>query len=108
MLSRNRQSVEVLSNKKNVFNVMDENVTDATSQISVYHKYVSTPINNTTQSLKHAIINGNHKKGQCWINSLSDFYENTQMNNKKRNPPTKEKVIEIIGRKDVLKIGQSI
>ena len=62
------QSMDVLSKKKTAFNVMDQNATDATSQISIYHKYVSTPINNTTQSLKHAITNGNHKKGQCWIN----------------------------------------
>ena len=102
------QSMEVLSKKKNSFNVLDENLTDATSQISIYHRYISTPMNNTTRSLKHAIINGNHKKGQCWINSLFDFYENTLMSKKKRNPLTREKMIEIIGRKDMLKNGATI
>ena len=84
------QSVEVLSKKKNVFNVMEENLTAATGQISIYHKYISTPMNNTTQSLKHAIIDRNHKKDQCWINSLSDIYENPLMSNKKRNPLIKK------------------
>ena len=39
---------------------------------------------------------------------MSDFYENTLMSNKKRNPLTKEKIMEIIGRKDILKNGATI
>ena len=62
---RAHEQYYIRASTKNEFNVMDENLTDATSQISIYHKYISTPMNNTTQSLKHAIINGNHKKGHA-------------------------------------------
>ena len=101
------QQVEVVNKKGEKFNIMDESLTDI-SHISIYHRYVSTPVNHNLYNLREAISNNEHVDNQCWINALSDFYKDSLMNDKRRDRLTRERIIEIIGRNDFYSNGATI
>ena len=101
------KSVELVNKKGEKFNVMTENLRDATN-ISLYHRYINTPINIEASTIKMAIEKGNHIKNACWANALYDFYGNTIMSEKTRKRLTIERMIEITGRQDFYENGLSI
>ena len=101
------KSVELVNKKGEKFNVMTENLRDATN-ISLYHRYINTPINMEASTIKMAIEKGNHIKNACWANALYDFYGNTIMSEKTRKRLTVERIIEITGRQDFYENGLSI
>ena len=59
-------------------------------------------------TIRKAIKQGNYIKNECWINSLTDFYSDTIMNERTRNRLTRDKIIEIIGRNDFKEVGATI
>ena len=101
------KSVELVNKKGEKFNVMTENLRDATN-ISLYHRYINTPIKMEAPTIKTAIEKGNYIKNACWANALHEFYGNTIMSEKTRKRLTIERVIEITGRKDFYENGLSI
>ena len=100
-------SVEFVNSKGEKLDILRENLTDATN-ISIYHRYINTPIYMEASTIHKAIQNGNHIENECWINALTDFYKDTLMSEKNRNRLTREKVIEIIGRDNFHEKGASI
>ena len=86
---------------------MTENLT-RTVNVSIYHRYIHTPITTNAETVKEAINKGHYIENECWINLLTDFYADTVMNERTRNRLTRDKVIEIIGRTDFSQKGASI
>eukprot|EP00438_Fugacium_kawagutii_P000596 Skav236168 [mRNA] locus=scaffold298:273670:276849:+ [translate_table: standard] len=86
---------------------MTENLTNAVN-VSIYNKYIHTPITTNAQTVRDAISKGHYIDNECWINLLTDFYADTIMNERTRKRLTREKVIEIIGRNDFHEKGASI
>ena len=77
------------------YNIITENLRDAVN-VSIYHRYVHTPIAQNADTLKEAISKGHYIDNECWINLLTDYYADTIMNERTRKRLTREKVIEII------------
>ena len=102
------QQVEKISKSGEKFDILKENLTDGLQQVSMYHRYIYTDLNSNLTTLRQAIENSTHVENQCWINSLSDFYQDTLMDYGKRNQLTREKIIEIIGRSDFYSNGASV
>ena len=86
------------------YNIVTENLRDAVN-VSIYHRYVHTPIAQNADTLKEAISKGHYIDNECWINLLTDYYADTIMNERTRKRLTREKVIEIIGRDDFSEKG---
>ena len=101
------QQVETINKNGEKFNIMDESLTDI-SHISIYHRYVSTPVNHNLYNLREAISNNEHVDNQCWVSALSDFCKYSLMNDKIRDRLTRERVIEIIGRNEFYSNGAAI
>ena len=100
-------SVEMMNKSGEKFDILTENLRDA-SNVSIYHKYIHTPIKMSEDTIQKAIKHGNYIKNECWINSLIDFYSDTIMNERTRNRLTRDKIIEIIGRDDFKEVGATI
>ena len=99
--------VELVNKAGEKFNIMTENLTNSVN-VSIYHRYIHTPITTSAQTIKQAISKGHYIDNECWINLLTDFYADTIMNERTRNRLTREKVIEIVGRSDFSEKGASI
>ena len=65
------------------FNPKRENLRDATN-VSMYHNYMQTPLNPEYETLKEAIKEEHYQENMCWISTLTDYYKNTLMVDKKR------------------------
>ena len=100
-------SVELVNSKGEKFNILNKNLIDATN-ISIYHRYITTPIYMEASTIHKAIQNGNHIENEYWINVLTNFYKDTLIREKNRNRLTREKKIEIIGRDNFHEKGASI
>ena len=100
-------TVELVNKAGEKFNIMTENLTNAVN-VSIYRRYVHTPVATSAQTVREAIEKGHHIDNECWINVLSDFYADTIMNERTRNRLTREKVIETIGRDGFSQKGASI
>ena len=74
-------SVEEMNKNGKKFNILTENLRDATNA-SIYHKYLHTRIKMSEDIIQKAIKKGNYIENECWINSLTDFYSDTIMNEK--------------------------
>ena len=100
-------SVKGMNKNGEKFNILTENLKDATN-VSIFHKYIHTPIKMSEGAIQQAIKKGNYTENECWINSLTGFYSDTIMNEKNRNRLTRDKIIEIIGRGNFSKTGATI
>ena len=101
------KSVELVNEKGEKFDIMNENLTDAVN-VSIYHDYIHTPVRMEAETIKQAIKKGNYINNLCWVNALNDFYGDTLMSEKTRKRLTKERIIEIIGKSDFIEKGASI
>ena len=101
------KSVELVNKNGKKFDILTENLTDAVN-ISIYHKYIHTPMSLEASTLKKAIQKGHYIKNLCWVNALMDFYGNSLMSEKTRKRLTTERIIDIIGKKQFDKYGASI
>lgn len=101
------KSVELVNKNGKKFDILIEDLIVAVN-ISIYHKYIHTPMTLEASTIKKAIHKGHYIKNLCWINALMDFYKDTIMSEKSRKKLTTEKIIDIIGRKYFYKYGASI
>ena len=62
---------------------VDENLTD-TSHVSMFHRYIQTPLNPEYETLKEAIKVNHYQENQCWLNTITDYYKDTLMGEKRR------------------------
>ena len=99
--------VELENEDGEKYNIITENLRDAVN-VSIYHRYVHTPIIQNADTLREAISKGNYIDNECWIDLLTDYYADTLMSEKTRKRLTRDKVIEIIGRDDFSERGASI
>ena len=104
------KSVEMVNDKGEKYNIMDDNLTNADENVSIYHNYIHTPLSLDADTIHKAINKGHYIKNQCWVNCLMDFYSDTLMSDKKRakNKLTVERISEIIGRDNFAENGASI
>ena len=69
--------------------------------ISIYNRYVETEINTDYMTVKEAIAKENYRENECWINALTDHYEETLMRQKRgslaKPALTRERVLEMLG-----------
>lgn len=100
-------AVELVNKDGENFDILTGNLT-ISSHVSIYQRYIHTPITTSAQTIKEAIHKGHYIDNECWINLLTDVYSDTKMNERTRNRLTREKVIEIIGRNDFHFKGASI
>lgn len=80
------------------FLLVDENLTDA-SHVSMFHRYIQTPLNPEYEALKEAIKVNHYQESQCWLNTITDYYKDTLMGEKRRgkNRLTRKSILHLIG-----------
>ena len=81
------------------FKPQDEELTN-TENVSMYHRYIQTPLDPQYETFKEAIKVDHYVKNECWFNTLTDYYKDTLMGDKKRekNKLTKEAILKIINK----------
>ena len=97
------ESAERIDDDGRDYNVMEDDLTDACHNVSVYHKYVETEVDATYLTLKEAIQKKNYIENQCWINALHDHYSETLFKHKRGSLAknlTREKILKAIGLTD--------
>ena len=96
--------------KADDFKPQDEDLTN-TVNVSMYHRYIQTPLDPQYETFKEAIKVEHYVKNECWFNTLTDYYKDTLMGDHKRekNKLTKEAVLKIINKTEDFKTkGASI
>ena len=80
---------------------VDENLTD-TSHVSMFHRYIQTPLNPEYETLKEAIKVNHYQENQCWLNTITDYYKDTLMGEKRRekNRLTRQSMLTMIGKSE--------
>ena len=81
--------VELVGDDGEKYNIITENLRDAVN-VSIYHRYVHTPIAQNADTLKEAISKGHYIDNECWINLLTDYYADTIMNERTRKRLTRK------------------
>ena len=81
------------------FKPQDEELTNA-ENVSMYHRYIQTPLDPQYETFKEAIKVEHYVKNECWFNTLTDYYKDTLMGDKKRekNKLTNETILSIINK----------
>ena len=77
------------------FKPQEEELTN-TVNVSVYHRYIQTPLDPQYETFKEAIKVEDYVKNECWFNTLTDYYKDTLMGDRKRekNKLTKEAILK--------------
>ena len=85
----------------NDFIPADEKLTD-TSHVSMFHRYIQTPLNPEYKTLKEAIEVNHCQENQCWLNTITDYYKDTLMGEKRRekNRLTRKIILNLIGKSE--------
>ena len=80
------------------FKPQEEELTN-TVNVSMYHRYIQTPLDPQYETFKEAIKVEHYVKNECWFNTLTDYYKDTLMGDHKReNKFTKEAILKIINK----------
>ena len=81
------------------FKPQDEDLTN-TVNVSMYHRYIQTPLDPHYETFKEAIKVEHYVKNECWLNTLTDYYKDTLMGDKKRekNKLTRGAILKIINK----------
>ena len=58
--------MELINKNGERFNILTENLRDA-SNVSIYHRYIHTPVNMSEDTIHKAIENGSHIENECCI-----------------------------------------
>jgi hypothetical protein len=73
--------------------------------ISIYNRYIHTQVNIECETLREAIRKGEHQENECWINAITDNYQNLFQHKK----IARENLLEILGKtEDNIKDGVTI
>ena len=85
-------------------NIREERLRESAGHFSIYHRHIETEVDTDYYTVKEAIENKSYKENECWINSLNEHYEGTQLMKQKRGKLAKtlsrEKVLELIKMSD--------
>ena len=85
-------------------NIREERLRESAEHFSIYHRYIETEVDTDYYTVKEAIENKSYKENECWINSLNEHYEGTELMREKRGKLAKtlsrEKVLELIKTSD--------
>ena len=92
------QNVDVLELNGN-YNPLDEMLKDTTNA-SMSNKYITTNVDIQFNNIKDAIKNKTHVQNECWINTAIDVWGDNLLSQNKRQPITREKILEIINKTD--------
>ena len=84
-------SYDTLADTGKKYSPLDEGLTDATN-ISCNFNYIETTINLTKKTFMEAMKKEHYRDHACWTNTITHFYGDTLMNNKKRNVLTRDKL----------------
>ena len=66
--------------------------------ISMYNTYMYTELDTSKETFMEAIQKGNYVDNQCWLNTLTDYYKDTLMNNKKKEPMSRGMILKLINK----------
>jgi hypothetical protein len=81
-------------------NMRDVPLRESAQHLSIYHRYIETEVDAEYHNVKDAIENKKYKENECWINSLNELYEGTELMREKRGKLAKtlnrDKVLELI------------
>ena len=97
------ESAERIDDDGRDYNVLDDDLTDASRNVSIYHTYIETEVDTTYLNLKEAIQKKHYRENECWINALYDHYSQTLMKHKRGSLAknlTREKILQSIGLTD--------
>ena len=85
--------------KADHFKPQEEEFTN-TVNVSMYHRYIQTPLDPQYETFKEAIRVEHYVQNECWFNTLTDYYKDTLMGDHKRekNKLTKEAIAKIINK----------
>ena len=101
-------SYDTLADTGKKYSPLDEGLTDATN-ISCNFNYIETTINLTKKTFMEAMKKEHYRDHECWINTITDFYGDTLMNNKKRNVLTRDKLLAILNKTEkTVNLGISV
>ena len=54
-------------------------------KVSIYHKYIETPVNLEYETLREAIENKNYVENECWLNAITEHYKESLLSKKKKS-----------------------
>ena len=66
--------------------------------ISMCNTYMYTELDTSKETFMEAIQKGNYVDNQCWLNTLTDYYKDTLMNNKKKEPMSRGMILKLINK----------
>ena len=55
-----------------------------TANLSMYNMYIQTPLDPEFETFKEAINVKHYKENECWFNTITDWYKDTLMGEKRR------------------------
>ena len=91
-------SVERVDDDVN-FDPKNEKLTN-TANLSMYNIYIQTPLDPEFETCKEAINVKHYKENECWFNTITDWYKDTLMGEKRRekNRLTKESMLKLMNK----------
>ena len=91
-------SVERVDDDVN-FDPKNEKLTN-TANLSMYNIYIQTPLDSEFETFKEAINVKHYKENECWFNTITDWYKDTLMGEKRRekNRLTKESMLKLMNK----------
>ena len=71
-----------------------------TANLSMYNIYIQTPLDPKFETFKEAINVKHYKENECWFNTITDWYKDTLMGEKRRekNRLTKESMLKLMNK----------
>ena len=89
-------SVERVDDEVN-FDPKNEKLTN-TANLSMYNIYIQTPLDPEFETFKEAINVKHYKENECWFNTITGWYKDTLMGEKRRekNRLTKESMLKLM------------
>ena len=66
--------------------------------ISMYNTYMYTELDTSKETFMEAVQKGNYVENQCWLNTLTDYYKDTLVNNKKKEPMLRGMILKLINK----------
>ena len=90
-------SATVVDSKGEEYSPRKRNLRNA-DNVGVYHRYVETELDIDYCTFEEAIKVKHYVKNECWINTLTDFYKDSLMGDKRKKQMTRNSVLELIGK----------
>ena len=81
------------------FDPKNEKLTN-TANLSMYNIYIQTPLDPEFETFKEAINVKHYKENECWFNTITDWYKDTLMGEKRRekNRLTNESMLKLMNK----------